>query len=56
MLRAATSLNETTNPFMLPGLTLKTAPTDRFAIEQVQMYRYTKGTWQVVGPIVPARA
>ena len=54
VLRAATSLNETTNPFMLPGLTLKTAPTDRFAIEQVQMYRYTKGTWQVVGPIVPA--
>ena len=56
VLRAATSLNETTNPFMLPGLTLKTSPTDRFAIEQVQMYRYTKGTWQVVGPIVPARA
>lgn len=56
VLRAATSLSETTNPFMLPGLTLKTTTTDRFAIEQVQMYRYTKGTWQVVGPILPARA
>jgi hypothetical protein len=41
---------------MLPGLTLKTSSTDRFAIEQVQMYRYGKGAWQVVGPIVPARA
>lgn len=56
VLKAASSLNETANPFMLPGLTLKTAATDRFAIEQVQLYRYTKGTWQVFGPIVPARA
>jgi hypothetical protein len=28
---------------MLPGITLRTSPTDRFALEQVQMYRYTKG-------------
>ena len=56
VMKAATTLKETSNPFMLPGLTLRTGPTDRFAIEQVQMYRYTKGTWQVVGPIVPARA
>jgi branched-chain amino acid transport system substrate-binding protein len=56
LLRAATSLNETSNPFMLPGIVLRTTPTDRFAIEQVQMYRYTKGVWQVFGPIVSARA
>ena len=49
VMKAATSLNETTNPFMLPGLTLKTNPTNRFAIEQIQMYRYTKGVWQVLG-------
>jgi branched-chain amino acid transport system substrate-binding protein len=56
VLKAATSLNESTNPFMLPGITLRTGPTDRFPLEQVQMYRYTKGVWQVFGPLVPARA
>ncbi len=56
LMKAATSLDETSNPFMLPGITLRTTPTDRFAIEQVQMYRYTKGVWQVFGPIVEARA
>ena len=56
VMKAATSLNETTNPFMLPGLALKTGPTDRFAIEQIQMYRYTKGVWQVLGPVVLAKA
>ena len=56
LLKAATSLKESSNPFMLPGITLRTSPTDRFAIEQVQMYRYTKGVWQVFGPIATARA
>ncbi len=56
VLKAATSLNETSNPFMLPGIVLRTTPTDRFAIEQVQMYRYTNGVWKVFGPIVSARA
>jgi branched-chain amino acid transport system substrate-binding protein len=56
VLKSATTLNETTNPFMLPGIALKTGGADRFALEQVQLYRYVKGTWQVFGPLVPARA
>jgi len=56
LLKAATSLSETTNPFLLPGITARTSATDRFALEQVQMYRYTRGVWQVFGPLVPARA
>ena len=56
LLKAATSLNETNNPFVLPGIVLRTSATDRFALEQVQMYRYTKGVWRVFGPIVGARA
>jgi branched-chain amino acid transport system substrate-binding protein len=56
LLKAATSLNESNNPFILPGLTLRTTGSDRFPIEQVQMYRYTKGVWQVFGPIAAARA
>jgi branched-chain amino acid transport system substrate-binding protein len=57
LLRAATSLNEATNPFLLPGIVARTRPTDRFALEQVQLYRYARGgVWQVFGPLVPARA
>ena len=56
-MKAATTLNETNNPFLLPGIAAKTGPGDRFALEQVQMYRYTKaGVWQVFGPIVPAKS
>ncbi len=56
VLKAATSLDETANPFVLPGIRLRTTPTDRFALEQVQMYRYTRGVWHVFGGLVPARA
>jgi ABC-type branched-subunit amino acid transport system substrate-binding protein len=56
LLKAATTLRERTNPFLLPGIVAKTAPADRFALEQVQLYRYTRGVWHGFGPIVPARA
>ena len=56
LMKAATSLNEANNPFLLPGIVAKTSATDRFALEQVQMYRYAKGVWQVFGPIVAARS
>jgi ABC-type branched-subunit amino acid transport system substrate-binding protein len=55
LLDAAANLNETTNPFMLPGVVLKTGPGDRFPIEQVQLYRYTKGVWRTSGPLLSAR-
>jgi branched-chain amino acid transport system substrate-binding protein len=55
LLRAATTLNERDNPFLLPGIVAHTGPGDRFPLEQVQMYRYTKGVWQVFGPLVAAR-
>jgi branched-chain amino acid transport system substrate-binding protein len=56
LLKAATSLNESNNPFLLPGIVARTSPTDRFALEQVQMFRYTKGVWQVFGPLVAAKS
>jgi branched-chain amino acid transport system substrate-binding protein len=55
LMRAATTLNERDNPFLLPGIVARTGPGDRFPLEQVQMYRYTKGVWQVFGPLVAAR-
>ena len=56
LLETATSLSERTNPFLLPGIVAKTGPADRFALEQVQLYRYTRGVWRGFGPILPARA
>jgi branched-chain amino acid transport system substrate-binding protein len=55
LLDAATNLNETTNPFLLPGIAVKTGPGDRYPIDQVQLYRYTKGVWRTVGPLLSAR-
>jgi ABC-type branched-subunit amino acid transport system substrate-binding protein len=54
LLEAATHLNET-NPFLLPGITVRTTPTDRYPIEQAQLYRYQGGVWRTVGPLIPAR-
>ena len=55
LLAAATRLKETTNPFLLPGITVQTGPRDRYPLEQVQMYRYHAGVWQVFGPLVVAK-
>jgi branched-chain amino acid transport system substrate-binding protein len=55
LLNAATHLNETKNPFLLPGIVVKTGAGDRFPLEQVQMYRYHSGVWKVFGPLVAAR-
>ena len=55
LLTAATHLNEKTNPFVLPGIVVKTGPGDRHPLDQVQMYRYHAGVWHVFGPLVEAR-
>jgi branched-chain amino acid transport system substrate-binding protein len=52
---AATHLNEKANPFVLPGIVIRTGENDRFPIEQAQLYRYTKGVWQATGPLLTAR-
>ena len=55
LLIAATHLDERTNPFVLPGIVVKTGPGDRRPLDQVQMYRYHAGVWHVFGPLVQAR-
>jgi hypothetical protein len=54
LLAAATHLNEKTNPFLLPGIVVKTGAGDRHPLDQVQMYRYHAGVWHVFGPLVRA--
>ena len=55
LLAAATHLKETTNPFLLPGIVVKTGARDRYPLEQVQMYRYHAGVWRVFGTLVSAK-
>ena len=55
LLDAATRLSSKPNPFLLPGITVKTGPGDRYPLDQVQLYRYTKGVWRTIGPLVSTR-
>lgn len=36
----------------LPGVRIKTSPTDFYPIEQLQMMKFTGGKWQLFGPVI----
>lgn len=42
-------LNDVSNPFMLPGIAIKTSATERFPIEQALLQRWSKGSWKSFG-------
>ena len=49
---AARSLNEANNPFVVPGISVKTSARDAFPIEQVALERWTGTHWSVfTGPV-----
>jgi branched-chain amino acid transport system substrate-binding protein len=54
VLRAATHLDET-NPFLLPGVRIKTSPNDYYPLDKVKLARYRGSQWQFVGTLVSAR-
>jgi branched-chain amino acid transport system substrate-binding protein len=54
VLRAATHLNET-NPFLLPGVRIKTTPNDYYPMDKVKLARYRGTHWQFFGKLVSAR-
>jgi len=54
LLRAATHLDEA-NPFLLPGLKIKTSPSDYYPIDRVKLARYEQGYWRFFGKFVSAR-
>ena len=54
LLAAAQHLDEV-NPFMRPGVTIKTSPTDYYPISNAQLVRYDRVHWVAVGPLVPIR-
>ena len=55
VLNAATHLNEKSNPFVLPGITIRTTPSYRFPISQVRLERWHKGHWVIFGPLLSAK-
>jgi hypothetical protein len=56
LLRAATSLSEANNPFLVPGIVVRTSATSRFPITQVKLQRWHRGHWQPLGGLVSVKA
>jgi branched-chain amino acid transport system substrate-binding protein len=52
LMRAARSLDERDNPFMIPGVVVKTGPRDYFPVDQAQLYTFQKDRWQPVGKLI----
>jgi branched-chain amino acid transport system substrate-binding protein len=55
VMKAATSLNEANNPFLIPGIVVKTTPTSRFPLTQARLQRWSKGHWTLFGPLLDAK-
>ncbi|MET0201435.1 MAG: hypothetical protein ABW245_06245, partial [Gaiellaceae bacterium] len=53
--RAMTHMNESTNPFLLPGVTIRTSPSNYFPMTKSRMVGYRKNLWVLFGPLVNAR-
>jgi len=55
IVRTAASLNVKNNPFVLPGVAIKTSASDHFPIEQGQLWRWSRNQWNAVGKVIPAK-
>jgi branched-chain amino acid transport system substrate-binding protein len=54
-MRAATHLDEHWNPFVLPGVVVRTSPTLRFPVTQVRLQRWSAGAWRPFGRLLAMR-
>jgi branched-chain amino acid transport system substrate-binding protein len=56
LLRAATHLDERDNPFLLPGIAVRTSPGNYFPISRAKLFRYSRtGRWVPFGRLLAAR-
>jgi branched-chain amino acid transport system substrate-binding protein len=55
LMRAATHLNEKGNPFVLPGIVIRTTPTSRFPLTQVRLQRWSNKAWRPFGKLISAK-
>jgi len=51
LMKAARSMNDPANPFLLPGIVVKTGAGDGFPVQQGQLQRWTKGKWVPIGKL-----
>ena len=49
LMAKARSMNDPSNPFLLPGVAVKTGKGDGFPVQQGQLQRWTKGHWVPFG-------
>ncbi len=49
LVQAVGSLDLQGNPFLLPGISLRTGPGDRFPIDQMLLQRWQKNAWRSFG-------
>ena len=55
IMRAATHLNIKNDPFLLPGVVVRTTPGDRFPLDQARLERYHNGRWRSFGGLFRVR-
>ena len=55
LMTAVTHMNEASNPFLVPGVTVHTTPTSRFPITAVQLQRWHAHHWVPFGGVVSAK-
>jgi ABC-type branched-subunit amino acid transport system substrate-binding protein len=55
IMKAADSLNVTNDPFLLPGISVKTSASDHFPLDQAKLQRYHNGHWVAFGGLFRVR-
>jgi branched-chain amino acid transport system substrate-binding protein len=55
IMRAATHLTVKNDPFLLPGVTVRTTSSDHFPLDQARLERYHNGHWVVFGGLFRVR-
>jgi branched-chain amino acid transport system substrate-binding protein len=55
VMRAVTHLNERKNPFVLPGVVVRTTSSDHFPLAQAKLQRFHNGRWISFGPLASIR-
>jgi len=55
IMKAATSLNVKNDPFLLPGMAVRTTAKDHFPLDQAKLQRYHNGHWASFGGLFRVR-
>jgi branched-chain amino acid transport system substrate-binding protein len=55
LMKAILNYTDTKNPFVLPGVVVKTSKNDPFPLSQLQLIRFNDGSWRPIGRLVNGR-